>query len=85
MKVLLADDHALIRSGLRGELRELDADVEFVEAWDSGSLRQAFERHPGLDLALVDLNMPCMHGAETIAALRREFPAWLRILLRALT
>jgi DNA-binding NarL/FixJ family response regulator len=83
MKVLLADDHALIRSGLRGELRELDANVEFLEAWDSGSLHHAFERHPELDLALVDLDMPGMHGAQTIAALRREFPAVPVVVLSA--
>jgi DNA-binding NarL/FixJ family response regulator len=83
MKVLLADDHALIRSGLRGELRELDEHVEFLEAWDSASLVQAFERHPELDLALVDLNMPGMRGAETIAALRRAFPAVPVVVLSA--
>ena len=44
MKILLADDHALIRSGLRGELAELDAAIEFVEAWDADSLRRDVRR-----------------------------------------
>src|SRR6476660_9593969 len=74
MKILLADDHALIRSGLRGELAELDSLVEFVEAWDGETLRQMLDRHRDVDLALVDLTMPGMRGAETIAALREQFP-----------
>jgi DNA-binding NarL/FixJ family response regulator len=74
MKILLADDHALIRAGLRNELAELDAAVEFVEAWDAESLRQAFARHGDLDLALVDLAMPGMDGAQTISALCRDQP-----------
>jgi DNA-binding NarL/FixJ family response regulator len=74
MKILLADDHALIRSGLRGELVELDAVLEFVEAWDAETLRQMLDRHRDVDLALVDLTMPGMRGAETIGALREQFP-----------
>jgi DNA-binding NarL/FixJ family response regulator len=75
MKILLADDHALIRSGLRCELAELAASIEFVEAWDVDSLRRAFEQHRDLDLALVDLTMPGMEGAGTIGALRAQYPA----------
>jgi len=74
MKILLADDHALIRSGLRSELAALEDANEFVEAWDAASLRHMFERHRDLDLALVDLTMPGMQGACTIAALREDFP-----------
>jgi DNA-binding NarL/FixJ family response regulator len=74
MKVLLADDHALIRSGLRSELAALADAVEFVDAWDAASLRQAFAQHRDLDLALVDLTMPGMDGAATIGALRADFP-----------
>ena len=74
MKILLADDHALIRSGLRNELAVLAATVDFVEAWDEASLRHALESHRDLDLALVDLTMPGMQGAASIAAVRGAFP-----------
>lgn len=74
MKILLADDHALIRSGLRNELAVLGGPIEFVEAWDAASLRQALEQHRDLDLALVDLTMPGMQGVASIAAVRAEFP-----------
>lgn len=75
MKILLADDHALIRSGLRGELAELDAAIDFVEAWDADSVRKMFDTHDDIDLALVDLTMPGMNGAQTIVALRQAYPA----------
>jgi len=74
MKILLADDHALIRSGLRGELLGLDASTQFVEAWDADSLRQMFDAHQDIDLALVDLTMPGMSGAQTISDLRDDYP-----------
>ena len=74
MKILLADDHALIRSGLRNELADLDAVVQFVEAWDAESLRRTFEANDDLDLALVDLAMPGMEGAQTISLLRQSYP-----------
>ena len=83
MKILLADDHALIRAGLRSELRELDAAIEFVEAWDADSLHKAFEKHRDFDLALVDLTMPGMSGAQTIGALRHAYPAVPLVVLSA--
>ena len=75
MKILLADDHALIRAGLRSELGQLTAGIDFLEAWDVDSLWQMLSGHVDLDLALVDLAMPGMEGAHTIASLRREYPA----------
>jgi len=75
MKILLADDHALIRSGLRCELAALADAIDFVEAWTADTLLRMFEQHRDLDLALVDLTMPGMEGARTIAALRTQYPA----------
>ncbi|MGH8121393.1 MAG: response regulator [Rudaea sp.] len=81
MKILLADDHDLIRSGLRSELATLAAATEFVEAWDATSLQEMLEQHRDLDLALVDLTMPGMRGAHTIAALRENHPTTPLIVL----
>jgi len=75
MKILLADDHALIRSGLRCELAALADAIDFVEAWNADTLLRMFEQHRDLDLALVDLTMPGMDGARTIGALRTQYPA----------
>ena len=75
MKILLADDHALIRAGLRSELGTLDSGVEFVEACDADSLHAMLDRHDDLDLAIIDLSMPGMQRETTIAALRNSHPA----------
>lgn len=75
MKILLADDHALIRSGLRGELETLEETIEFVEAWDAESTRAMMDRHTDLDLAIVDLAMPGMDRERTIAEMRAAHPA----------
>ena len=75
MKILLADDHALIRSGLRSELQALGPGIEFIDAWDAASLGEMLEMHPDIDLALIDLTMPGMAGARSIEALRRDYPA----------
>lgn len=74
MKILLADDHALIRAGLRSELATLAPAIDFIEAWDAASLRLMFEQNRDLDLALVDLTMPGMQGARSITALRADYP-----------
>jgi DNA-binding NarL/FixJ family response regulator len=83
MKILLADDHALIRSGLRNELCQLDHQVDFLEAWDEATLREALERADDIDLAVVDLGMPGMAGGATIAALRQRHPTVPLIVLSA--
>jgi DNA-binding NarL/FixJ family response regulator len=75
MKILVADDHALIRAGLRGELETLDTAIEFIEAWDADSLRAMLDRHGDLDLAVIDLAMPGMQRERTIAQLREAYPA----------
>lgn len=73
MKVLIADDHPLVRDALGRAVRELDADVQVCEAGEFGSLlRLATEG--GADLALVDLNMPGMDGVKGLQRLREAAP-----------
>jgi DNA-binding NarL/FixJ family response regulator len=69
MKILLADDHALFREGIRHILRQLDPDVAVLDAADYGTARALLTRNPDSDLALVDLNMPGADGVDSIAAL----------------
>lgn len=75
MKILLADDHMLVREGLKPFLAGLARKVQFVEAWDAASLMAAVLAHADLDLVLVDLHMPGMQGVQSIARLRDESPA----------
>ena len=75
MKILLADDHVLVREGLKPFLAHLSRKVQFVEAWDAASLMEAVRSQADLDLALVDLNMPGMQGAQSISQLRDVSPS----------
>src|SRR5256712_5760087 len=72
-RILIADDHSVVRQGLRMFLA-LDPDLEVVaEATDGAeALRQARELKP--DVVLMDLLMPVMDGIAATAAIRRELP-----------
>jgi DNA-binding NarL/FixJ family response regulator len=74
MKTLLADDHPLMREGVRQVLAQLEPPVEIIDAHDYPSLFAQTALHPDLDLALVDLNMPGFVGAQGIAQFRSRFP-----------
>ena len=74
MKTLLADDHPLMREGVRQVLSQLEASVEIIDAHDYPSLFAQTAVHSDLDLALVDLNMPGFIGTQGIAQFRNRFP-----------
>lgn len=74
LKILIVDDHVLIREGLRQVLRGLDDEVEVMEA---GSCERAFEiaeRELELDLVLLDYHLPDMDGLEALDVFAREHP-----------
>lgn len=73
MKVLIADDHPLVRDALARALLELDP---ALQALQTGSLDGLIElaRGGGADLALVDLNMPGMNGVEGLLKVRAAAP-----------
>ncbi len=74
MKTLLADDHPLMREGVRQVLAQLEASVEIIDAHDYPSLFAQTAAHADLDLALVDLNMPGFVGMQGITQFRNRFP-----------
>lgn len=74
MKTLLADDHPLVREGVRQVLFRLEPLVEIIDAHDYPSLFAQTAAHPDLDLALVDLNMPGFVGMQGITQFRSRFP-----------
>ena len=73
IRVLIADDHSVVREGLRMFLR-LDPDLEVAgEAADGAeALRLARQLQP--DVVLMDLLMPVMDGIAATAAIRQELP-----------
>ena len=73
IRILLADDHAVVRQGLRMFLG-LDPDLEVVGEAENGAeaLRKAHELRP--DVVLMDMLMPVMDGITATAAIRKELP-----------
>ncbi len=74
LKILIADDHALLRQGLRQLLGDENPGYEFVEADGLDSALDALAAGR-CDLLLIDLGMPGMAGAESLRALREAHPA----------
>ena len=79
IRVLLADDHEVVRSGLRMVL-EAQSDIEVVAEASDGA--QALEQalSGDLDLTILDVSMPRMTGLQAAAELHRRRPE-LRILM----
>lgn len=74
LKIMIVDDHAIVRDGLT---RVLQTSGETWEVYEASSGLQALEsmrRHP-VDLAIVDLSMPGISGLDLIKRVKADFPA----------
>lgn len=74
MKILVVDDHALVREGLHQVLKGLDENVSVLQA---GTCAQAFaiaDAHPDLDLVLLDYHLPDMTGLQALDVFGKEHP-----------
>lgn len=73
IKIILADDHCLVRTGLRRLLEDVDGYTVIAEA-NNGI--DAIEHVKNLkpDVAILDINMPNLNGIETTKILRRDHP-----------
>ena len=83
MKVLVIDDHALIREALRGVLKELRGEASVLEASDWKQANRQIESTPGLDLILLDLGLPDRDGLGVLADLRERYPTVSIVVLSA--
>jgi DNA-binding NarL/FixJ family response regulator len=73
MKILLVDDHALIRDALRGVIKDLMDDASVLEASDCRQAMRLIQDHPDLHLVLLDLNLPDRNGFAVLADLRQRY------------
>jgi len=83
MKILLVDDHALIRDALRGILRELAGDATVLEASDCRQAMRVIEQNPDLHLILLDLNLPDRDGFAVLTDLRKRYATISIVVLSA--
>src|SRR4030095_11211038 len=85
MKILVIDDHVLIREALQGVLREWQRDASILEASDCRQAMQLIEeQHTDLELVLLDLNLPDGDGFHVLAALQERYPAISVVVLSAI-
>ena len=73
IKVLLADDHSIVRAGLRRIVEESDDIAVVAEASDGREAILAV-RHNCPDVAVIDISMPVLDGLEVITQLKSEVP-----------
>lgn len=74
MKILVVDDHALVREGLRQVLKGLGELTHILEACDGRQALALADANDDLDLVLLDFHLPDMGGLEAIDALASKHP-----------
>ncbi|MBI5900254.1 MAG: response regulator transcription factor [Rhodocyclales bacterium] len=73
INVLIADDHAIVRQGLKQILSETEDMLVTGEA-DDGAEALALARQQPWDVFLLDVSMPNRNGIDTLKQLKKEFP-----------
>lgn len=87
MRILVIEDHALVREGLLLALKALeepDTTAEIVGARDADEATRLLERNDDYDLALLDLMLPGTGGLAFLGVLRKRFPHVPVVILSAL-
>ncbi len=73
IRIMLADDHALIRAGLRALLKSIEGVEVIAEASNGHETLEAVERRQP-DVILMDIAMPELNGLETAARILKRWP-----------
>jgi DNA-binding NarL/FixJ family response regulator len=73
IRILVVDDHQLIRQGIAGVIADQPGMTVVAEAANGREALVEFRRHRP-DVTLMDLQMPEMNGIEAMTAIRAEFP-----------
>lgn len=74
IRVLIADDHPMMRDGIRAAIESRPGLEVVATAADGREALEQFLRHRP-DVCLIDLQMPVLNGLDTIAAIRSLVPA----------
>lgn len=73
-KILIADDHPLFREAIHNVVQDGFPEADILETPDLDATLELTRQHDDLDLILLDLNMPGMHGLNGLISLRNEAP-----------
>lgn len=83
MKILVVDDHVLVRDALCSVLAQLRRDASIFEAANGHQCMILVEQHPDLDLILLDLALPDRDGFSILAQLRERHATAAVVVLSA--
>jgi DNA-binding NarL/FixJ family response regulator len=75
MKILVIDDHVLIRQAMQGVLKKVRRDAVLLEAPNSKEALQIISAQPDIDLVLLDLTLPDRDGFSVFTELRERYPS----------
>lgn len=81
VKILLAEDQALVRQGLKMMIETGEGLFVVAEAGDGEQALNLLEEHQDIDLAILDIRMPNMNGLEAAKAIRERFPEVMTLML----
>jgi DNA-binding NarL/FixJ family response regulator len=73
IRILITDDHAIVRQGL-ARILEKNQEMKIVAEYDNGSDALNWLRGNDCDIALIDISMPGMNGIDLLKQLREEKP-----------
>ena len=82
MKIVIADDHAMTRTGVMAALSEMFPDASIIECCDAASVLVAAQQQ-AIDLAIVDLFMPGSDGFSFLKKLCKTYPELAVVVLSA--
>lgn len=74
-KILIADDHPMVRDALRSAVSYACQADHILEAGSLDEASRLLDGNDDVDLVLLDLNMPGMNGLAGVVSLRTQFPA----------
>jgi len=83
VKLLIVDDHGLVREGLKAILGQSDLQAQCLEAWDEVSIWHQITQHADIDLVLLDIQLPGLSGIELLKRIVKEHPQLPIIMLSA--
>jgi two-component system, NarL family, nitrate/nitrite response regulator NarL len=74
-KLLICDDHPPIRAAVSYIAKELNQDINVVEAGNGAEALALLEAHPDVEMALLDLHLPGMSGFDLLSQFKLRFPS----------
>src|SRR5262245_9129918 len=81
MKILVVDNHFLIREALCAALKQLKNNAIGLEAVDGRQAMQLVTKHADIGLVLLELNLPDRDGFSILSELREHYPAMSVVVL----